>query len=512
MFFQTKWRVILTITVLISCICILFSVLFVAKNNDYLDREISLRVDNIKMLASTLEGEVNRQYSARIKSFVNKTELAEALAQDRRAELTERSWSYLTLIERENPYFSTISWISPDNTVYLRAHRPNDHGDDISIMRPDLVLANKKRIPVSGYKIAKSGLGYRIIQPVYFQKKYLGLVQFGINGNFLLDKIEHRVQIPVCLVFNNQKNKFLTRSKFPLHKGAEFSVQSNVDDVFQQSFTHIDWSLPASRITLNDRHYVVSSVMDLIDYAGDTEAVLFALIDITEQVDDVRQKILSTVALSLVIILLSVYILHTSYGLLLSTILALNGSLEAANVDLELKVEQRTDDLNRKNKILETLSITDGLTQVNNRTKIDEILRYEFEQSRRYKKELSVVLVDIDHFKLVNDTYGHLVGDSVLIEFAALVKEVVRSTDTLGRWGGEEFMIICPSTAVASAVAVAEKARCAVAQHSFDQVGTVTASFGVSELTSRDDISSFLARTDKALYLAKTMRNNSAFL
>ena len=73
-------------------------------------------------------------------------------------------------------------------------------------------------------------------------------------------------------------------------------------------------------------------------------------------------------------------------------------------------------------------------------------------------------------------------------------------------------MIICQSTAVASALAVTEKARCAVAQHSFDQVGTVTASFGVSELTSRDDIFSFLARTDKALYLVKTMRNNSAFL
>lgn len=108
MFFQTKWRVVLTITVLISAVCILFSVLFISKNNDYLDREISLCVENIKMLASTLEDEVNRKYRARIKSFVNKTELLEALAQDRRAELTAMSWKYLTLIERESPYFSAF--------------------------------------------------------------------------------------------------------------------------------------------------------------------------------------------------------------------------------------------------------------------------------------------------------------------------------------------------------------------------------------------------------------------
>lgn len=512
MHFQTKWRVILTITALISAICILFSILFISNNNDYLDREISLRVDNIKMLASTLEDEVNRQYRTRIKSFVTKSELVECLAQDQRAELTAETQNYLTLIQRENPYFSTMSWILPDNTVYLRGHSCDDYGDDIAIMRPDLALANQERIPVGGYKIAKLGLEYRIIQPVYFKKKYLGLAQFGINGNFLLETIEHQVQTPVCLVFSSQKSKFLTKSEVPVYRGDHFSVQSSVNDVFQQSFAEIDWSKSVSRLTLHGRHYVVSSVMDLMDYAGETEGVLFALIDITEQVDDAWQKILSTLGLSLVIILLSVYILHTSYGALMSTILALNGSLEKANADLELKVVERTEDLNQKNKILETLSITDGLTQINNRTKIDEILHCEFEQSRRYNKELSVVLVDIDHFKAVNDSYGHLIGDKVLVEFAALVKGVVRSTDTLGRWGGEEFMVICPSTNAVSALAMAEKARLEIAQHLFDRVGTVTASFGISELLPTDDLASFLTRTDKALYLAKHARNSSASL
>jgi len=507
LFFQTKWRVIFTITALITAICIIYSTLFIIKNNDYLDREISLRVDNIKMLASTLEDEVNRQYLARIKSFSNKTNLLEMLAVENRSQLTTATSNYLTLLRRENPYFSTLSWILPNNIVYLRAHNRDDHGDDISIMRPDLVLANRLRIPVTGYKISKSGLEYRVIQPAYLEGEYLGLAQFGINGNFLLEAIEQRVQTPMCLVFSSDKNQFLSHPKISVYRGEEFSVQSNVNDVFQQAFSGIDWSASTSRISLDGRHYVVSSVMDLVDYAGDTEGVLFAIIDITDQVEDLRQKIVSTLLTSLFFILLSVYILYTSYSALLSKILALNASLEKANSDLELKVEQRTEDLNNKNKILETLSITDSLTQINNRAKIDEILRYEFDQSRRYNKQLSVVLIDIDHFKDVNDNYGHLVGDEVLIAIAKQLKGLVRSTDTLGRWGGEEFMVVCPSTDIASAATMAEKARLSLSQYHFDIVGSVTASFGVSTLSADDDIISFLARTDKALYQAKHVRN-----
>lgn len=512
MFFQTKWRVILTITVLISAICIIYSALFIVKNNDHLDREISLRVENIKMLASTLEDEVNRQYLARIKSFTGKAHLLKMLAGNERDPLMAATLNYLSLLRRENPYFSTLAWILPNNTVYFRAHNPDDYGDDISYMRPDLVLANSKETTVTGYKISRSGLEYRVIEPVHLNDEYLGLAQFGVNGNFLLEAIEQRTQVPMCLVFSRGKNQFLVNPKFPVFETEHFSIQSNVNSAFQESFSEIDWSLPVSKITSGGRHYVLSSVMNLVDYAGETEGVLFAMIDVSDQVEGFRQKIISTLAMCLIMILLSVYILHTSYSLLLAKILALNASLEKANSSLELKVQERTKDLNIKNKRLEALSITDPLTQINNRAKIDEMLHYEFDQSRRYNKELSIVLIDIDHFKAVNDNYGHLIGDKVLIAVATQLNALVRSTDTLGRWGGEEFMVICPSTDISSAVKIAEKARTSLSQSRFEDVGMITASFGVSSLKVDDDIDSLLARTDKALYLAKQVRNQTSAL
>ncbi len=127
-------------------------------------------------------------------------------------------------------------------------------------------------------------------------------------------------------------------------------------------------------------------------------------------------------------------------------------SLENAMVykNLESLVEQRTKDLAEKNEELNSLnhklqelSVTDGLTRLYNRRKLDEVLQYEYDKAMRYKSTLAVILLDIDRFKLINDDYGHLVGDQVLMAFAKLLEENTRSTDTLGRWGGEEFFNYC---------------------------------------------------------------------
>lgn len=152
--------------------------------------------------------------------------------------------------------------------------------------------------------------------------------------------------------------------------------------------------------------------------------------------------------------------------------------------------------------MLERQATSDPLTGLANRRRLDDELARLLAQARRYEHDLSVVMLDLDYFKNVNDTYGHDTGDQVLVEVAERLKTVVRGADVLGRWGGEEFMLLTPHTDHAAAFALAERCRRAIAEAPMG-VGTVTASFGVATLQADDDARSFRRRADYAMYTAK---------
>ncbi len=189
-----------------------------------------------------------------------------------------------------------------------------------------------------------------------------------------------------------------------------------------------------------------------------------------------------------------------------------------ANMQLEKERSRLQDSMERlalsekqlqlSNMALEQLSVTDKLTQVHNRMKLDEVLDIELARTVRDGKSFSVILIDIDHFKLVNDTFGHQVGDKVLIEFAKILKENLRKTDIVGRWGGEEFLIISPNSSSLTATKTAEKLRNIIANSQFPGVKKITGSFGLTSYLAGDAIDDMLARADEALYLAKKNGRN----
>ena len=159
-------------------------------------------------------------------------------------------------------------------------------------------------------------------------------------------------------------------------------------------------------------------------------------------------------------------------------------------------------ELKKYNQKLQTLSITDKLTGIYNRVKLDEMLIHKKNVYDRYKRVFSVIMLDIDDFKKVNDNYGHQVGDKVLKEISTIAMINKRKSDMLGRWGGEEFLIICPDTALQGAVALAEKIRREIENHDFG-IKKLTASFGVSEYIDNDSVEKLIKRADDALYEAK---------
>ncbi|WP_324172913.1 diguanylate cyclase [Sulfurimonas sp.] len=159
-------------------------------------------------------------------------------------------------------------------------------------------------------------------------------------------------------------------------------------------------------------------------------------------------------------------------------------------------------------KQLEKLSITDTLTQIPNRLYLDN--NYECEQKRsiRYNNNLSIMLIDIDFFKKINDTYGHKIGDNILIEFANILNNSKRNVDILGRWGGEEFLIICPETNLKETEIFAQKIRKNIENFSFREIGYLTCSIGVAQYDKNDKKEDTFMRADKALYEAKNNGRN----
>lgn len=152
---------------------------------------------------------------------------------------------------------------------------------------------------------------------------------------------------------------------------------------------------------------------------------------------------------------------------------------------------------------LEHLVVTDRLTGAWNRAYLDRMIELEFSRSTRNQQPLSLVMLDIDHFKNINDRHGHQIGDIVLQELVRVVQAQIRKGDLLFRWGGEEFVVMAPSTDYRAAAVVAEKIRAAVANHDFPGVARVNVSLGVAERLPDETAADCFKRVDMALYAAK---------
>ena len=180
-----------------------------------------------------------------------------------------------------------------------------------------------------------------------------------------------------------------------------------------------------------------------------------------------------------------------------------------ARIGGAVRIKRLQDELQLRNQQLDLLSRVDGLTGVYNRRHIDQQLEAAATRADRGGEPFAVLMMDIDHFKRVNDHEGHPAGDRILKEFARRVQTVVRAGDILGRWGGEEFVIIAPQTDVTSAVVLAERIRAEVGQRPFDLGGRgihITVSIGLAAGVVTD--SQLVDRADRALYRSKTEGRN----
>ena len=175
--------------------------------------------------------------------------------------------------------------------------------------------------------------------------------------------------------------------------------------------------------------------------------------------------------------------------------------LESANRDLERKVQERTESLSQ-------LANTDQLTQIKNRRAILETLEYEIQKFKRQPRSLCVLMLDIDHFKVVNDTFGHLEGDIVLTRVAQIIAHACRQTDSVGRYGGEEFLVVLPDTSLGDGKDLAERIRTAVSSCVSKGGDAITCSIGVATLLPGEGLLEIIKAADDRVYAAKNQGRN----
>jgi diguanylate cyclase (GGDEF)-like protein len=214
-----------------------------------------------------------------------------------------------------------------------------------------------------------------------------------------------------------------------------------------------------------------------------------------------------------VLVSLTVTVVAIWYGRKLST------QLQDMNSYLEQKIYERTEslldtqkELLEDNSELTRMALTDSLTGLSNRTHMNQILHKEFSRFERHNQRFGIIMLDIDHFKAINDKFGHDAGDTVLKKLASIFEKAIRTSDFIARWGGEEFLICCTTIEEEDLLPIAETIRQLVANTDFERTGQITASLGCAAIVKGETIGDLIKRADVALYEAKNNGRNQSMV
>lgn len=419
--------------------------------------------------------------------------------------IREKLILHLTKIYEKLKKYGVLQFhfVFTDNVTSLRMHTQNKFGDDLTSVRDDFKYANQHQVPVSGFIQGRSAHGFRNVYPIFdFDGKHLGAFEISFSGesfqndmtniskihtHFLLDKVingrkmwslqdtitkytqstEHDNYM--VSVIKNQKLRqcisstegYFDKTQESINKGIENGKKFSL--YIQTPYSKIDIVsfLPVRGFNENNNLAWIVSYLE----SGTIQDILF---------DSLLIKVVGFFLLVLLSFFIHMYILNQI---------------------------RSVEDIHHK-------AYKDGLTGVYNRNQFDEKLKDEFERNSRYNNSFCVALIDIDHFKNFNDTYGHLVGDKVLILLAQTLDKKVRHIDTFCRWGGEEFAILFPETGLEKGKLICEKLRKTVEQLQQDDIEPITISIGVTFHKEGDTIEKMFSRCDEALYEAKKSGRN----
>jgi diguanylate cyclase (GGDEF)-like protein len=391
-----------------------------------------------------------------------------------------------------------LYFTGPDRVNLLRVHQPNRHGDIVN--RYTTLETERTGTMAHGVELGPLGtFTLRLVHPWYADGSHrlIGYVEFGMEIDHILQGMQDFLDAQVFVLISKE---FLRRDDW--EAGMKMLRRAPAWDRFPDAVLGIQAAQalppavtvqfteglprPPGAVVLEavqDRTAYRLALSPLRDAAGRTVGEMAVLIDVTHQVIGARRAIWLGSALAL-----------AAAGVLFAFFWWLVG-----------RIGRR---IERDEQALHDLSTHDRLTGAWNRRWFDEMLAREMKRARRYGLPLSLVMFDIDRFKKVNDTRGHQAGDDLLAALSVYVSAHIRDSDSLARWGGEEFMLVAPNTDIEAARRLAENLRTLIERGDFGDAGRITCSFGVAQLQAGDTPENLTGRADAAMYRAKQEGRN----
>ena len=394
--------------------------------------------------------------------------------------------------------FRQVHFHFPDSTSFLRMHLPDKYGDSLSDARYSVNLVNAEHIKVTGFEEGKLFNGYRFVYPLTRNGEHIGSVEVSISLTsvinvlteltdndyyFVIDKDVVYEKVYVEYLDNYEDTVFCQDFLVDVGTVIDCENRNLVDDCdFNDLLATFstddikpmeDYNEFGFSTNYNDNEYEVIFT-PIVNVEGESVAY-FISISKDNGAFTIHQQSLVTGALITLL-----YI----------------GTLIITSI------------LIRNRNLLKSISYSDGLTNIFNRRKFEIDLKYEISRTKRYPFNLGFIMFDIDHFKKVNDTYGHRVGDYVLETLAEIIKPNIREDDCFARYGGEEFTIMLLNSNKEETIKKAEHIRILVENFEFETVGKVTISLGVCEYIKMDTYDMIIEKVDKAMYKSKENGRN----
>lgn len=449
--------------------------------------------------------QITKHYDAIANNILLNQEVIEAFERGDRKKLYSLTKPIYEELLAENPYLYIMHFHTKDSKSFLRLHKPNKFGDDLSSFRHIINNVNRQKSKQQGMEVGRYGISYRTALPVFNKNGgHIGSFELGIDINYIFKLFNEAYGFDSILLLKKdvfetiyENNKALNNRQF---SDEYYLVTPNaelLDADASQTLTHLTPSILSSKYSLIEYEdtanlvFFVTKLQSAIDKEIGEILFIKNLNFYTDQAKIIRNI---TIGLGVSLVILSFYFLRRIFKDFTHTLYAYQNKIEI------------------KNRSLSKLINTDHLTKVNNRKSIETILRKEFKRAKRYTHPLSLIILDIDDFKKINDNYGHNMGDKVLKEFAKIVSSAIRESDYLGRWGGEEFILVATETSLENAILLAEKIRKEVSEFSFSCACRVSCSIGVAQLEDQTNADVFVNHADLAMYEAKKNGKDKVFV
>lgn len=445
----------------------------------------------------------------------------EEAARHRRALLAEvgPAWKQMTdRFDARQLHFH----LGPGSTSFLRVHRPDKFGDNMDTVRHTVVDTNRDKTPRTGFETGRVYSGLRGVVPMWTRHRdetvYIGALEVGTSFNEMFRVLDNQLDAGIATLLkmphirDNMWSHAIDTQYARIYRECDCAIEARSRPGLETVLEHYaDQGLSESpfgrfgseHIFVGGRHLAVTH-WPLHDYYGITrqtaEPVGAVLIwrDISGDIEALNNSLRDNILIAV----LSFAVLE----------LLLFWSVRLVTRQLESTITERTAELDRANERLEELAQTDELTGLNNRRHFMSQLEQEVERAQRHNLPLVLAMADLDHFKQVNDRFGHITGDHALQAVSACLRTACRSYDILGRYGGEELMVILPQTALLTAQPVLERLRTQVEKLNIESNDgrpvALTISIGVASLQPGQSAAELIDVADKLLYEAKAQGRN----